>query len=85
MKNIKRFLALALVLVMMLSLTACRITIDGENNSQKKKVTNGSIGLSISTQNNPFFVSLADGAKKAAKELGVELTVVDAGDDVTKQ
>ena len=85
MKNIKRFLALALVLVMMLSLTACRITIDGENNSQKKKVTNGSIGLSISTQNNPFFVSLADGAKKAAKDLGVEITVVDAGDDVTKQ
>ena len=85
MKNIKKFLALALVLVMMLSLTACRITIDGENNSKKKKVTNGSIGLSVSTQNNPFFVSLADGAKKAAKDLGVEITVVDAGDDVTKQ
>ena len=85
MKNIKKFLALALVLVMMLSLTACRITIDGEGGSKKKKVTDGSIGLSVSTQNNPFFVSLADGAKKAADELGVKLTIVDAGDDVTKQ
>ncbi len=85
MKKLKKILALALALVMMLSLTACRITIDGENNSQKKKVTNGSIGLSVSTQNNPFFVSLVDGAEKAANDLGVALSVADAGDDVTKQ
>ena len=85
MKNIKKFLAAVLALVMVLSLTACGITIDGENNSKKKKTTNGSIGLSVSTQNNPFFVSLAEGAEKAADELGVSLTVVDAGDDVTKQ
>ncbi len=85
MKKLKKILALAVALVMMLSLTACRITIDGENNSQKKKVTDGSIGLSVSTQNNPFFVSLVDGAEKAANDLGVELSVADAGDDVTKQ
>ncbi len=48
-------------------------------------VGNGSIGLSISTLNNPFFVTLAEGAEKAAKELGVTISVVDAGDDVTKQ
>ncbi|MBQ8237444.1 MAG: substrate-binding domain-containing protein [Oscillospiraceae bacterium] len=48
-------------------------------------VGNGSIGLSISTLNNPFFVTLAEGAEAAAKELGVSLSVVDAGDDVTKQ
>ena len=45
----------------------------------------GSIGLSISTQNNPFFVTLAEGSKAAADAAGVSLTVVDAGDDVTKQ
>ena len=73
-----------LCLVMMLSLCACRITIDGESNA-KKKVTNGTIGLSVSTQNNPFFVSLVDGAKAEADKLGVQLTVVDAGDDATKQ
>ena len=42
-------------------------------------------GLSVSTQNNPFFVTLVEGAEAAAQELGVKLTVVDAGDDVTKQ
>ncbi len=84
MKNIKKIVALMLCLVMMLSLAACRITIDGESSS-KKKVTNGTIGLSVSTLNNPFFVSLVDGAKAEATKLGADLTVVDAGDDATKQ
>ena len=48
-------------------------------------VGNGSIGLAVSTQNNPFFVTLVDGAQAAADKLGVSLTVADAGDDVTKQ
>ena len=84
MKNIKKIVAIMLCLVMMLSLAACRITIDGESNA-KKKVTNGTIGLSVSTQNNPFFVSLVEGAKAEARKQGVQLTVVDAGDDATKQ
>lgn len=45
----------------------------------------GSIGLSISTMNNPFFVTLSEGAKEKANELGVELIQVDAGDDSAKQ
>ena len=47
--------------------------------------TAGAIGLSVSTQNNPFFVTLVEGAEAAAEAAGVGLTVVDAGDDVTKQ
>lgn len=43
------------------------------------------VGLSVSTLNNPFFVTLVDGAKAKAAELGVELIVVDAGDDSAKQ
>ncbi len=39
------------------------------------------IGLSLSTLNNPFFVTLRNGAQAAADELGVELVVVDAQDD----
>ena len=40
------------------------------------------IGLSLSTLNNPFFVTLRDGAQAAADELGtVELVVVDSQDD----
>jgi ribose transport system substrate-binding protein len=43
------------------------------------------IGLSISTQNNPFFVTLAEGAQKEADAQGCSLSIVDAGDDVVKQ
>ena len=81
----KKILVLALSLALMLSLVGCRIVIDGEETSTQKYSGSGSIGLSISTQNNPFFVTLAEGAKKAANEIGVPLTVVDAGDDATKQ
>ncbi|NLK29262.1 MAG: D-ribose ABC transporter substrate-binding protein [Clostridiales bacterium] len=46
---------------------------------------NNKIGLSVSTLNNPFFVTLTEGAKAAAKDNDIELIVVDAGDDVAKQ
>ena len=45
----------------------------------------GAIGLSLSTLNNPFFVTLSEGAEEAAKELGLNLKTVDAGDDAAKQ
>ena len=72
---------------MIWSLAGCGIVIDGEGGSTGSKASgaSGAIGLSISTQNNPFFVTLAEGAKKAAKQAGVPLTVVDASDDATKQ
>lgn len=72
---------------MICSLAGCGIVIDGEGGSTGSKASgaSGAIGLSISTQNNPFFVTLAEGAKKAAKQAGVPLTVVDASDDATKQ
>ncbi|WP_049621308.1 ribose ABC transporter substrate-binding protein RbsB [Frateuria defendens] len=43
------------------------------------------VGLALSTQNNPFFVELKQGAEQAAKEAGLTLTVVDAQDDPAKQ
>lgn len=45
----------------------------------------GSVGLSVSTLNNPFFVTLRDGAQEAADNAGLELVVVDAQDNVSKQ
>lgn len=82
----KKIVALVVSLVMMCSLAGCKITIDGEESGATKEYAgSGSIGLSVSTQNNPFFVTLVEGAQEKAKELGVSLTVVDAGDDATKQ
>ncbi|MFQ5343827.1 MAG: substrate-binding domain-containing protein, partial [Anaerolineae bacterium] len=43
------------------------------------------LGLSLSTLNNPFFVTLQEGAQKAADQLGVELVVVDSQDDSAKE
>lgn len=43
------------------------------------------IGFSISTLNNPFFVTLSEGAEAKAEELDMEITVVDAQDDPAKQ
>ncbi|MFD2831536.1 D-ribose ABC transporter substrate-binding protein [Corticicoccus populi] len=43
------------------------------------------VGVSISTLNNPFFVTLRDGIEEAAEERGYEVRVVDAQDDSSKQ
>lgn len=82
----KRLVSILLSMIMVCSLTGCGIVIDGEGgNTENKTMAGGAIGLSVSTQNNPFFVSLAEGAEKAAKRAGVPLTVVDASDDASKQ
>ncbi|MCY7486709.1 ribose ABC transporter substrate-binding protein RbsB [Paenibacillus alvei] len=46
---------------------------------------NMKIGLSVSTLNNPFFVSLKDGVVAEAKKHGIETIVVDAQNDSAKQ
>ena len=43
------------------------------------------VGLSISTMDNPFFVALRDGAQAEAKAAGINLITVDAQNDAAKQ
>lgn len=43
------------------------------------------IGLVVSTQNNPFFVTLKEGAVQKANELGYELIVLDSQNDPSKE
>jgi ribose transport system substrate-binding protein len=82
----KKLVGALLAVAMMVVMVGCSgVSIDGEgdkNTSDKKSET---VGFSISTLNNPFFVTLSEGAKKAAQTNGIELTVVDAGDDAAKQ
>lgn len=73
--------------IIALAMVACSSNDKGENNtsegnSSENKIT---IGLAISTLNNPFFVNLSDGAKAKAKELNVNLDIVNASDDTAKQ
>lgn len=44
-----------------------------------------SIALIISTQNNPFFVSMKEGAQKAADKLGYALVVLDSQNNPAKE
>lgn len=85
MKKIK-LLALSLVMALTLGVFVGCDTGGGTDETGGQSASGeGLIGLSVSTLNNPFFVTLADGAEKAAKEAGNKLVVVDAGNDTAKQ
>lgn len=78
---------LAVLLLAMGVLVGCSLenNATSTNKTEKKKEDGVKIGLSISTLNNPFFVTLKEGAEKAAKEANATLTVVDAQNDSAKQ
>ncbi|MCM3159324.1 ribose ABC transporter substrate-binding protein RbsB [Bacillus subtilis] len=67
-------------------LTACSLEppqwAKPSNSGNKKEFT---IGLSVSTLNNPFFVSLKKGTEKEAKKRGMKVIIVDAQNDSSKQ
>lgn len=71
----KKVFAIALVLVMAAALFGCG---GGEPAPAEEGPT---IGLVVSTLNNPFFVDLKDGAQAKADELGAALVVLDSQDD----
>ena len=80
----------ALAAATALTLAACGSGNGNDNGDADDGDANGggsdySIGLAVSTLNNPFFVALRDGAQAAADEAGVELVVTDARDDATQQ
>lgn len=81
-----RILLLMLAFVLVFSLAACGQDSgsDAPDDGGEATGDGGTIGFVISTQTNPFFVSLKDGAEAKAKELGVEITVLDSQDDSAK-
>lgn len=88
-------LLMAAFLVATATLTGCKsnrfVYLEGEKprkNEQtveKKSAKDLKIGLSLSTLNNPFFVSVRDGAQKEADRLGAKLIISDARDDAATQ
>ena len=85
----KKWSILIVAAMMSIFLTACSMEPGfpyGDKSSKEKSTSSEpSIGLSISTLNNPFFVTLADAAKAKAKASDVKITVADAQDDASKQ
>lgn len=74
----KKVLVVILVLVMALGLFGC-------GGSTPPAATTPTIGLVVSTLNNPFFVDLRDGAQAKADELGATLIVLDSQDDAATE
>ena len=79
--NKKRYFALALALVLAVGLAGCS-TGGTDNGGGEGEYT---IGLVVSTLNNPFFVDLRDGAQAKADELGASLIVLDSQDDAATE
>lgn len=76
----KKALVVLLVLIVAMSLlVGC-----GTQTAQQEEGTE-KIGLVVSTLNNPFFVTLRDGAQSKADELGYELVVLDSQNDAAKE
>lgn len=79
-ENMRKVLSLVLVLVLVLAIFAgCQPEQEGPAEGGAK------VGLIVSTLNNPFFVTLKDGAEAKAAELGLEITVLDSENDSAKE
>ena len=82
----KKFSILVLAVFMSIVMAACSMESGGGSSSESSsKDDEVVIGFSVSTLNNPFFVSLSDAAKEKAKSEDTKITVVDAQDDASKQ
>ncbi len=78
MKGKGLWMAVALAVAIALPLTA-------SGKAEKGAAKQVRIGVSMSTLDNPFFVTMKNGGEKTAEKLGVQLIVLDAKDDMNKQ
>ena len=89
MRNIRKLLALALVVFLVAGLL---VGCGGQSEDSKTDEDapgdvegKGKIGLVISTLNNPFFVTLKEGVEAKARDLGYELIVLNSQDESSKE
>ncbi|RUT35572.1 ribose ABC transporter substrate-binding protein RbsB [Paenibacillus zeisoli] len=77
---------LVLISLMLVLMTGCSLEPPGWAKPKAAgSLKDAKIGLSISTLNNPFFVSLKDGVVSEAAKQGIKVIVVDAQNDSAKQ
>ena len=73
------------ILVVVLVVAALMVAVGCQRGGGEGGGGGAKIGLSISTLNNPFFVTMRSGAQQAAKDQGVHLLVADAQNDSATQ
>ena len=84
MKKIFKLVSVAMIATMAMGVFG-GCSSSNNSSSSSKKSDSKKIGMVVSTLNNPFFVTLKDGAEAKAKELGYELLVVDSQNDSSKE
>lgn len=82
-KAFRKTLAVVASATLLCGLTACNR--DSSDQSANGDAAEKPITFALSTQTNPFFVQLRNGAQKKADELGVTLNFQDASDDSATQ
>lgn len=96
MKKVKKWVAAATAAVMLCGMTACSTSVGasggtgsgasgGNVSAAAKKDGPYKIGFAQATMASPFYTTMVETAKSYAGDLGVELVVVSADDNVTKQ
>lgn len=87
MKKTTKLVSIGMITALLLA--GCSTTAPGSGNKEAEqsgaKTEGIKIGLAVSTQSNPFFVTLKEGAQTAAAAGSAELITVDAQDDAAKQ
>ena len=86
MKKLCKLVSVAMIATMTIGVLAgCGSSANTKTSSSSKKSDSKKIGMVVSTLNNPFFVTLKEGAEAKAKELGYQLLVVDSQNDSSKE
>ena len=82
----KLVLSFVLLAALVFNLTACQSRPAAtEEPAAEEAAGAAKIGLVVSTLNNPFFVSLKEGAEQKAKDMGMELVVLDSQNDPAQE
>ncbi|ARJ50735.1 D-ribose ABC transporter substrate-binding protein [Staphylococcus lutrae] len=82
----KRRIILFITVILLLAACSLESPVKKDNKGpHHKKKSDVTIGVSLSTLNNPFFVSIKNGIEEEAQKQGMKIKVVDARDDAAKQ
>jgi len=82
----KLVLSFVLLAALVFNLTACQSQPAATEEPAAEEVAGAAkIGLVVSTLNNPFFVSLKEGAEQKAKDMGMEFVVLDSQNDPAQE
>ncbi|MCB2306012.1 ribose ABC transporter substrate-binding protein RbsB [Clostridium estertheticum] len=86
MKKLCKLVSVAMIATMTMGvLVGCGSSAKTKTSASSEKSDSKKIGMVVSTLNNPFFVTLKEGAEAKAKELGYQLLVVDSQNDSSKE